>query len=173
MSADWLLGLTVDKSANIRATDMLGISSSALDNLIDTCNSSPHIVSELFSSFGFSVLVCRIHLLKEKVYEIKQAHVSVHEKGLCENYKGKNVLKQFEKWMAEFLGYPVHFEEPCHSVNYILENIKQIAENLAKELSGYNDLTSAELIDHIYDFEEKDIREFMQYINDHYYMESE
>lgn len=171
VSSDWLLGLTGDKSTKFRTTDVLGISSNALDSLIEICNHSSDIVSDLFSSIGFTAFLCKIHLLKQMVHEVKQAHSVVHEKGLCKNYKNTNVLMQFEEWMGEFLGYPVHFEEPKHSINYIFEDIKLIAENLAKELSGYNDLTSAELDDHICDFEEKDIKEFLNYITERYYTE--
>ena len=91
-----------------------------------------------------------------------------HKEGLCISHEKKNALKEFEGMMSEFLGYPVSFVEPRHALYGELDSVKMAAENLAKEISGYNNLSTAELLDSIYDFEERDIKKFSEYIRNKY-----
>ena len=73
--------------------------------------------------------------------------------------------------MSDFLGYPVSFVEPCHALYGKLDSVKMLAENLAKEISGYNSLSYAELFDSIYDFEKREVEEFFEYIRNKYNQE--
>lgn len=125
-------------------------------------------MSDIFSHPGFFGLVAAICRLKAGVYTAKRAHEVVHEKGLRENFDSVNVLKSFEKYLEEYLGYPISFVEPRHALYGYLDDVKILAENLAKEISGYNNLSSAELMDHIYDFEPREIEDFAKYMNDLY-----
>ena len=70
--------------------------------------------------------------------------------------------------MSDFLGYPVSFVEPRHALYGELDSVKMSAENLAKEISGYNNLSDAELLDSIYDFEKREVWEFIEYIRNKY-----
>ena len=84
------------------------------------------------------------------------------------NYEEANALKGFEDMMSDFLGYPVSFVEPRHALYGELDSVKMSAENLAKEISGYNNLSDAELLDSIYDFEKREVWEFIEYIRNKY-----
>lgn len=168
VSSDWLLGLTDDKFPQPRTVDMLGISSSALDKLMDISEYFPEILSDALSSDSFRGLISQINRLKKSVLATKQAHEIVHKKGLCVSYEEENALKGFEGIMSDFLGYPVSFVEPRHALYGKLDSVKMLAENLAKEISGYNSLSYAELFDSIYDFEKREVEEFFEYIRNKY-----
>lgn len=166
VSADWLLGLTGDKSPKARAVDVLGIPSSALDNLLEASQSFPGILPDLFSSGGFLGFVSTIYRLKSEVYATKQAHEVVHKIGLREHYASVDVLKYIEKELANFLGYPVSLVEPRHALYYCVDDVKSSAEALAKSVSGYNDLSDAEVIDHMFDFAPEEIKAFFKHVEE-------
>lgn len=168
VSTDWILGLTKDKSSQPRVADMLGISSTAVDKLMEVSKYFPDILLDILSSDGFFGFIVQINHLKIGVSATKQAHEMVHKEGLCISHEKKNALKEFEDMMSEFLGYPVSFVEPRHALYGELDSVKMAAENLAKEISGYNNLSTAELLDSIYDFEERDITKFSEYIRNKY-----
>lgn len=164
VSADWLLGLTNDSSAQVRAVDMLGISSNALEHFLEVAQNYPGLLSDFLSSDRFFALMTQIYHVKTGVQDIKQAHEVVRNKGLEAHFVDENVLQSLEKFLGEFLGYTVSFVEPRHKIYGALDDVKFSAENLAKEITGYNDLSDAELLDHICDFETADIEEFVKYI---------
>lgn len=103
----------------------------------------------------------------------RRAHEVVHDKGLVTHTKEKNALESLEKVLEDFLGYPVFFVEPHHKIYGSLEDVKLSAEGIAKEVTGYSDLSDAELFDHIYDFETRDIEAFAKYIHDAYNQQNE
>lgn len=168
VSADWLLGLTNDNAKGVRAVDALGISSKAVNSLLEIAAVDADTLSDFLSSERFLALIIQIYRVKYTVQTIKAAHKSVHEMGLKEHFNRGNVLKSLEELLGNFLGYPISFVEPHHKIYGDLEDVKMSAENIAKEISGYNDLSAAERSDHIYDFEERDIKEFAQYLHDVY-----
>lgn len=160
VSSDWLIGITEDKSTQNRAVDMLGISTSAIDGLLEASHSFPGILSDLFSNVGFLGFVSTIYRLQSAVNTTKQAHKVVQEKGYREYLNIQNALKSLEKELKELLGYPISFVEPRHALYYCLDEVKMSAENLAKDISGYNSLSISERIDDIYDFNPTEIESF-------------
>ena len=168
VSADWLLGLTDDSFAQVRAVDALGVTADAIDNLLSISRQFPDTISDFLSSDRFFALMAQIHRIKAGVYATKRAHKVVHNKGLEAHYSEENILKSLEKILENFLGYPVSFVEPRHQIYSSLDDVKLSAEELAKEITGFNDLSNAELLDHIYDFESEDIEAFAKYMDNLY-----
>ncbi len=173
VSADWLLGMTDDRDRRVRAVDDLGVSKEAIDNLLEAATIDADILSSFLSSYSFLALMTQIFRMKRTVQTIKTAHKVAHKIGLKEDFDKSNVIKTIESSLEDFLGYPVYFAEPRHTIYREIDDVKMSAEALAKEISGYNELSIAERVDHIYDFEERDIKEFAKYIHDEYGQKNE
>lgn len=166
VSTDYLLGLTKDNSPQARAVDVLGISSTALNNLLGISNNFPGILTELFSDIGFLGLVSTIYRLKSEVCATKQAHAVVHKIGLHRHYDAVRELKTVKSELEDLLGYPVSLVEPRHALYYCLNDVKMSAEGLAKSISGYDNLSTAEIMDHLYDFTPEEIKAFFKHADE-------
>ena len=72
VSTDWILGLTKDKSSQPRVADMLGISSTAVDKLMEVSKYFPDILLDILSSDGFLGFIVQINHLKIGVSATKE-----------------------------------------------------------------------------------------------------
>lgn len=160
--SDWLLGLTDDSCMQVRATDVLGVPPKAIDNLQDISQHFPDVLSNLLVCDVFFGFVASIHRLNLGVIRTKQAHEKVKQIGLIEADKCNEMRMALERYIEEILGYPISIVEPCHDLGRLLEDVRMSAEILAKHISGFDSLSIAERLDHIYDFDEQDLKEFYQ-----------
>ena len=168
VSADWLLGLS-----NIRSTDgeikqvckYTGLNQAALDNLMECLHFCPETVLKLLSFPGLLGFIAALNRLRLRVSEAQVAHKAVRQKGLVENEIDRTEIKGLLEKLEAEIGYKIFLLTPQHALYGAIDDVKMSAENMAKEISGYNKLSPAELFDHIMDFDKEEIDRFIKYIH--------
>lgn len=153
VSVDWLLGISEIRTLDTEVREIceyIGLSEEAVEKLHSISNSfdvvgidGPGLMSDFITAPSFEASLYSLYRLKSDVKNMKASL----QRGWIENLNFEAQIRPLELEIEKAFGFHVSVLPPMHNALYEINTFTSIAENLAKEVSGYDRLSYAERYD--------------------------